>query len=175
VEKVEPLRRNTVDTAMHPAAEAPIVRLRVVQFLALMFFALALVPSGAHLFTLLNKIDLARDQYFVVQSIYRGWALFGLVLFGALISSFALTLLLRGSGAPFVCALVAFCCIALSLVVFFVWTYPANQATDNWTTIAANWEQLRRHWEYSHAANALVAFVAFCAVTLSVLTRPEPE
>jgi hypothetical protein len=32
---------------------------------------------------------------------------------------------------------------------------------------------LRRQWEYSHAANALVTFVAFCAVTLSVLTRPE--
>jgi hypothetical protein len=151
------------------------VRLRVVQFLALVFTALALVPSGAHLFALPNKIDLARDQYFVVQNIYRGWALFGIVLFGALIANLALALLLRGRGAPFRPALIAFCCIALWLVVFFVWTYPANQATDNWTTIPANWEHLRRQWEYSHAANALVAFVAFCAVTLSVLTRPEPE
>jgi hypothetical protein len=149
------------------------VRLRVVQFLALAFVALALVPSGAHLFALPNKIDLAREQYFVVQNIYRGWALFGIVLFGALLASLALALLLRGRGAAFVLALVAFCCIALSLVIFFVWTYPANQATDNWTTIPANWEQLRRQWEYSHAANALVTFVAFCSVALSVLMRPE--
>ena len=132
------------------------MRLRLVQLLALMFAALALVPSGAHLFTLLNKIELAHDQYFVVQNIYRGWALFGIVLFGALITNLALAFLLRGRGAPFVFALVAFCCIALSLVVFFIWTYPANQATDNWTVIPANWEQLRRQWEYSHAANALV-------------------
>jgi hypothetical protein len=31
-----------------------------------------LVPSGAHLFALPNKIGLAQDQYFVVQNIYRG-------------------------------------------------------------------------------------------------------
>ena len=33
--------------------------------------ALALVPAGAHLFELPNKIGLAQDQYFIVQSIYR--------------------------------------------------------------------------------------------------------
>ena len=79
--------------------------LRVAQFLALVLIALALVPSGAHLFALPNKIDLARDQYFVVQNIYRGWALFGVVLFGALIANLALALLLRGRGTPFVPAL----------------------------------------------------------------------
>ena len=70
-----------------PRRGGPIVPLRVAQFLALVFIALALVPSGAHLFALPNKMDLARDQYFVVQNIYRGWALFGIVLFGALLQS----------------------------------------------------------------------------------------
>jgi hypothetical protein len=37
--------------------------------------ALALVPAGAHLFELPNKIGLSQDRYFIVQSIYRGWAL----------------------------------------------------------------------------------------------------
>jgi hypothetical protein len=49
--------------------------------------------------------------------------------------------LLRGRGTPFVFALFAFFCIVLSLAIFFVWTYPAKQATDNWATIPANWEQ----------------------------------
>jgi hypothetical protein len=35
--------------------------LRVVQFLAILLTALALMPSGAHLFKLPNKIDLPRD------------------------------------------------------------------------------------------------------------------
>src|SRR5690606_16447499 len=57
---------------------------KTAQFLAIMLTALALVPAGAHFFELPNKIGLAEDDYFVVQNIYRGWALFGIVLFGAL-------------------------------------------------------------------------------------------
>lgn len=148
--------------------------LKVVQFLALVLTALALVPGGAHVFALANKIGLTAEQYFIVQNIYRGWSLLGIVLFGALIANLALALLLRRrGGVPFILAALAFCCVAVTLVVFFLWTYPANQATSNWTTIPDDWEQLRRQWEYSHAANALVTFVAFCALALSVLTTRE--
>jgi phosphoglycerol transferase MdoB-like AlkP superfamily enzyme len=146
-----------------------VVGLKVVQFLAVVLTALALIPGGAHLFELLNKIGLGAEQYFIVQNIYRGWSLFGVVLFGALIANFLLAWLTRGRGAAFILALSAFFCIALTLVVFFTWTYPANQATNNWTTIPDHWEQLRRQWEYSHAANAVVTFAALCAVTLSLL------
>ena len=147
--------------------------LKTVQFLALTLTALALVPSGAHLFALPHKINLVAEQYFIVQNIYRGWSLFGIVLIGALIANLALAVMLRGRGAPFILALFAFLCIALTLVVFFIWTYPANQATNNWTMIPDDWEQLREEWEYSHAANAVVTFAAFCAVALSVLTTRE--
>jgi hypothetical protein len=59
------------------------------------------------------------------------------------------------------------------LAIFFLWTFPANQATNNWTTIPGHWEQLREQWEYSHAVNAVVAFVAFCSITLSALMTRE--
>jgi hypothetical protein len=36
--------------------------------LALVLTALALVPAGAHLFALPNKIGLAQEQYFIVQN-----------------------------------------------------------------------------------------------------------
>ena len=150
------------------------MRLRVVQFLAVVLTALALVPGGAHVFALLNKINLGAEQYFIVQNIYRGWALFGVVLIGALIADLALALMLRRrGGAPFVLALLGLCGVALTLVVFFLWTYPANQATANWTTIPDHWEQLRRQWEYSHAVNAVITFLALCSVTLSVVMTPE--
>jgi hypothetical protein len=149
------------------------VPLKVVQFLALALTALALVPSGAHLFELANKMSLGAEQYFIVQSIYRGWSLFGIVLFGALIANLALALLLRGRGAPFALALFGFFSIALTLVIFFIWTYPANQTTNNWTMIPNDWEQLRRQWEYSHAVNAVVTFAAFCSVALSSLMAKE--
>jgi hypothetical protein len=154
-------------------AEVRLVPLKIVQFLALVLTALALVPSGAHLFALPNKISLGAEQYFIAQSIYRGWSLFGIVLFGALIANLALALLLRGRGAPFALALFGFFSIALALVIFFIWTYPANQATNNWTMIPNDWEQLRRQWEYSHAADAVVTFAAFCSVALSSLMTRE--
>jgi hypothetical protein len=146
---------------------------KIIQFLALLLTALALVPAGAHLFALPNKIVLAQDQYFVVQGIYRGWALFGIVLFGALAADLALAILARGSGAPFVLALAAFFCIAATLAIFFAWTYPANVATDNWTTIPDNWEALRTRWEYAHAVNAMITLVALACTALSVITDPQ--
>jgi hypothetical protein len=147
--------------------------LKTVQFLALVLTALALVPGGAHLLALANKIGLTAEQYFIVQNIYRGWSLLGSVLVGALIANLVLVVQLRGQGRPFVLAVAALLGLALSLVIFFTWTYPANQATNNWTTIPTNWEQLRREWEYSHAANALVTLAAFCALALSVLTTRD--
>jgi hypothetical protein len=142
---------------------------RVAQFLAVVLTALALVPAGAHLFEMPNKIGLAEDAYFVVQSIYRGWALFGIVLFGALAANLALAIMVRRQRAPFWLALAAFLLVAATLVIFFTWTYPANQATSDWTVVPANWQELRVQWEYAHAANAALTFLALCALTWSVL------
>ena len=143
--------------------------LKIVQFLALVLTALALVPAGAHLFEFPNKIGLSQDRYFVVQDIYRGWALFGFVLLPAVAANLVLAIMLRGQGASFWLAVLAFMCITSSVAIFFMWTYPANKATNNWTDAPANWEVLRTQWEYSHAANAVMTFIAFCAVALSVL------
>ena len=143
--------------------------LRTAQFLALVFTALALVPAGTHLFELPNKIGLPQDDYFVVQGIYRGWALFGIVLFGALAANLAAAFVARRQRAPFWLALLAFLLVAATLVIFFTWTYPANRATSNWTVVPRNWQELRLQWEYAHATNAVLTFLALCAVTLSVL------
>jgi hypothetical protein len=143
---------------------------KLVEFLAVILTALALVPAGAHLFELPNKIGLAQEPYFMVQAIYRGWALFGFVLFPALAANLALAVTVRRQRVPFWLALIAFLGIAGTLAIFFGWTYPANQATSNWTRVPENWMALRAHWEYSHAVNAIITFAALCAVTLSVLT-----
>ena len=61
---------------------------------------LALVPGGAHLLELPNKISLPEQQYFVVQSIYRGWALCGIVIFAAIGANLLAALMLRRRGRP---------------------------------------------------------------------------
>jgi hypothetical protein len=139
----------------------------VVRFLAVILTALALVPAGAHFFELPNKIALSREHYFIVQGIYRGWAVF--VLCGAIVANFASALALWGQPKAFWFALLAFGLTVASLVIFLLWTYPANRATNNWTFAPDNWLELRTQWEYSHAAAALADFLALCSVTLSVL------
>jgi hypothetical protein len=88
------------------------------QFFGLVLTALVLVPAGAHLFELPNKIGLAKEQYCVVQGIDRGWALFGVVLIPAVAVILALTVALRRQVVPFRCALVALVCMAATLAIF---------------------------------------------------------
>lgn len=139
------------------------------RFLALIVTAVALIPGGAHLFELPNKLGLAQDDYFVVQGIYRGWALFGAVIIPAALANLALAILLRRDRRAFWLAFAAFLLIAASLAVFFTWTFPANQATANWTVAPANWATLRLQWEYSHAINAVLTFCALCCASLGAL------
>jgi hypothetical protein len=135
--------------------------------------ALALVPAGAHFFELPNKIGLDQQTYFTVQAIYRGWALFGFALFGALFANLALTLLLAFRRRAYVLPLLAFLLVAATFVIFFTWTYPANQATSNWTLPTPNWTRLRMHWEYAHAVNAVLTFIALCLLTWSAVTTRD--
>jgi hypothetical protein len=146
---------------------------RVLQFCAIVLTALALVPAGAHFFELPNKIGLDQQAYFTVQAVYRGWALFGFVLIGALLANAALTLLLAFRRRPYRLPLLAFVLIAATLVIFFLWTYPANQATSNWTLPTPNWATLRLHWEYAHAVNAVLTFIALCLLTWSMVTERD--
>jgi hypothetical protein len=140
-------------------------------FLALILTALAFVPAGAHLFELPNKMGLEAGSYFVVQGVYRGWALFAVVWIGALLANLALAVVLRRQRRAFVLVLATLLCLVLSWAIFFIWTEPANRATTYWTNVPENWEALRRQWEYSHAVNAAVTFAALCCVTLATLAR----
>jgi hypothetical protein len=145
--------------------------LRLIQFLAIMLTALALVPSGAHLAAMANKMAMAQTAYFVAQQVYAGWALFGIVLFGALAANLAHTIMLRRLSRSFGHAFASFLFVASSLVIFFVWTFPTNQATSNWTVVPQNWNELRSQWEYSHAANAVATFAALVCVVIAGLRQ----
>ena len=137
--------------------------------LAIVVTGLALVAPGAHLLELVNKTRMGENEYFVVQGIYRGWWMVGLLLPAALLANLALALNARRDAVALALALIAAALIALNLVIFFVWTQPANAATQNWTMRPENWDALRHQWEYSHAINAGVTFAAFCAATLAGL------
>ncbi|MDW7772307.1 MAG: hypothetical protein SCH71_05380 [Desulfobulbaceae bacterium] len=145
--------------------------IRILHFIAILLTAVAMAAGWAHLLELPNKMGLSREEYLIVQQIYRGWALLGIVVVGALISTAVLAVLQLRNRVPCYSALTAALCIALSLIIFFSFTFPANIETQNWTMLPEEWEALRRQWEYSHAAAAILYFAALAALTFSVVFR----
>jgi hypothetical protein len=141
----------------------------IIRFLAVMLTGLAMIAPGAHLFALPGKIHMPEDHYFLVQSIYLGWWVIGLFLPAAFIANLVLAVAVLADRLAFWLALGAAALVVVNLAIFFVWTQPANAATQNWMVRPENWQSLRQQWEYSHALNAGVTFLAFCAATLAAL------
>ena len=66
-----------------------------VRFFSLLFVGLSLAPGLAHVLQLPHKMNLSGDDYLRVQQLYGGWALLGVVVFAALISTLLLTIMVR--------------------------------------------------------------------------------
>jgi hypothetical protein len=142
--------------------------LATIETLALLFTALALVPAAAHLLELPNKMQLSRDEYLIVQKIYRGWALIGIVVVAALVATLSLAVATRSQPAPFRAAIAASVFIIATQLVFWVFTFPVNRKTASWTILPNDWQHLRKRWEYSHAVSAILNLAAFIATSLAV-------
>ncbi len=93
-----------------------------------------------------------------------------IVLVAAVAADLYLAFLMRDLRTPFLLSLAGGLCVAATLVIFVVWTLPANEATDNWVSTPPNWQALRARWEYAHAASAFLTLVGFCLVVASTLT-----
>ena len=141
-------------------------------FCSLLFTGLAMAAGFAHAFELPNKIGLDADDYLTVQQIYRGWALLGIVVYGALFSTLTLAAKARRQPKLFRPAFIAVLSIVAAQAIFWTWTYPANRATNNWTFLPSDWLELRNQWEYSHTAGAVLHLIAFLAVVTAALRRP---
>ncbi len=142
-------------------------------FIALLATALALGGALAHALELPNKIGLTRDDYFMVQGVYRGWDRLALLLAVEVASMLAVVALYRRQRPVIQWAVVAIVALCAAQAVFWIFTFPANQATQNWTVAPANWEGLRRQWEYSHLAGAGFQGAAMAALIVAVLRRRD--
>ena len=148
---------------------------KFVQLVAIVAAALYLVPTGAHLFELPRKMALSSGEYMTVQQIYTGWELFGIVIAVALPATLANTLLVRSDRRAFAWSLAAFLALTATQGVFWAFTYPINVATQFWTVSPEPFETARQQWEYSHAASAVLTFVALVTIVFSSLTYRAKE
>jgi hypothetical protein len=166
-------------TGVHQAmthAETPLSRrgrlLDAALFLALLFTVLALGGALAHGYSLPNKLKLSRDDYFIAQRAYDGWWMLVVFLAPQLLSLLAVAALSwRRQRNVFWCAAAALLAYVGAQVVFFLYTQPANAATNNWTVQPENWETLRRQWEYSHLSGAIFQLTAMVMLIFAALSR----
>jgi amino acid permease len=138
-------------------------------FLAMMLTAIAMGAALAHLFELPNKIDISAADYLTVQRNYDNWWIVGLSVPLAFVSVLGLAIALRGTGTPFTLALIALALLVGEMVAFWGFTAPVNRATENWTMLPSNWEELRDQWEYSHAVRAILYVPAMGTLVMSAL------
>ena len=88
------------------------MNLKLLQGALIVATALYLVPTGAHLFEMPAKMALPASYYMVVQRIYNGWQIFGVVIGAALLLALAQAYLVRSDRPALVAAVVGLAAIA---------------------------------------------------------------
>jgi hypothetical protein len=145
----------------------------MVWVVSLLLATLAMMPGAAHVLELPNKIGLSGVEYLTVQRLYRGWAFTRLVVVAALLSMVVLLFMVREYPTAFALAWVAFLCLVGTQLVFWTFTQPVNRVTANWTFLPGDWFELRRKWEYSHAASAALNLAALVALVVCLFWTNE--
>lgn len=143
--------------------------LRALYFVTLLLAILAFAPSFGHALEAINKLGLDREAYLTAQRLYDGWALLGIVVYAAIGFTAALVVALRRRGLSLAGALTALILQIWAQVVFWIFTWPANAATDQWTVMPPDWMALRAQWEYAHVTGAVLNLAAVIALILSLL------
>ena len=118
---------------------------RALGFASIVFVVLVLTPSSAH----------------------GSWYL-GLVIPPALFLVAAQVELRWRDRAAFGAALASFACLAAAHAIYWMFTFPANQAAVNWTAKPTDFQRVRAQWEWSHGAGALLNLAAFAALLWAV-------
>jgi hypothetical protein len=147
---------------------------RSLRFTALMLGALDMAMAFSHLLELPAKMRYDSRLWVTLQnSLYRPFGTVGAVIEnGAVLSSLGLSLVVRRSPAAFPLTLVGAACQALALGIWLAFVRPVNNRVRGWTAMESappEWTQLRRQWEYSHAARAVLTVAGFGALVISVL------
>lgn len=141
----------------------------IVRFTAMIFTVITLSALMAHLLELRIKISLSKVDYQIVQGIYSGWQWLGIFEIGAILLTLIWAIIELKSKSIFPYILAALLCFIASMAIFFVNVFPTNQVTLNWTNLPKNWQELRNSWEYSHAIRAMLSFIGFSFLVITLL------
>jgi hypothetical protein len=145
----------------------------LIRFTALLFTAITLSAVMAHLLELRVKMLLSKEDYQTVQGIYSGWQWLGIFEMGAIILTVIWAVFDRKSKNIFPFLISALLSFVISITIFFIFTFSANQATLNWTSLPDNWDELRKIWECSHAIRAILSLFGFSFLVVALLKNSK--
>lgn len=141
------------------------------RFVTLIFAVITLSALLSRLLELPGKMELTKENYQVVQSIYGDWIVEGFCEGAAIVLTIFLSIIERRKKRTRILLIVAWSLFLISVAVFFIFTVPVDKATENWSVLPADWEVLRSQWEYSYAARALLNLTGFCFLVFAVLKK----
>jgi hypothetical protein len=141
------------------------------RIVAVVFVALSMGASFAHVLELPAKLELGGEHYLAVQVIYR---FFGSVATVLELGSFLLLLAVTIWGwqrlPAHLMALVATIVFVASVVTWAAVVSPMNSAFTSWTgRVPADWTAARDRWEWGHVTVFSMKLVAFVLLLRAVV------
>jgi hypothetical protein len=156
--------------------------LKTWRFVTVVLAALTMAMAFAHLMEMPARMSW--DQTLWVGSTVTGglYKMFGsvgaFINVAALVGLSGLVFLVRKRGAlTFRLTLAAALLYIAAMAAWWAFIFPVNQELATWLTqpVPADWADWRRQWETTHALNALLEIVGFCALLLSIVVETPSD
>lgn len=155
------------------------MRLVIIKTIALVVGALSLAPSFAHLLEAYPRLAVWPPELWRETTVFNAQFVMFAVIGApvdvlAIVSSAALTFMLRRRRPDFRFALAATIGFALALALWLAIVAPANSLLATWTPgpIAPDFAAVRLRWEVGHI---VIAVMKLAALTLLALACVWPE
>lgn len=160
--------------------------MKVARFFALLFAALALTMTSAHVLELPAKAAYGPDPYAAVNgTLYRWFAVVGgAYTLASIVSAWMLVGLCRRRHSAFEWSLVGASLVSLAFVSWLLLVQPVNGAITHAVASAgfegarSLWPALRGRWEYGHVTGFVLQLLGFSALAVSCViesTERAPE
>ncbi len=155
---------------------------QVGRFVTLVWVALALSLTSAHVLELPPRMQYGADLYAAVNpTLYRQFATVG-VIYGAgqIVAAGLLAVLVRRRRRAFRWTLAGTALLVLWLLSWLIVVAPVNDEVARTLhaspdLVPAVWMRLRERWEHGHAVGFVFQLLGFCVLLIAVLLDASPE
>jgi hypothetical protein len=96
---------------------------------------------------------------------------------GAVLMAMLLSFIVRRRRPAFDLTLIGAICLLAAHVAWWLWVFPVDTTMGQLTpeALPADWTRLRRHWEQTHTARAILQIIALGALVWSVLVETPTD